>query len=86
MGPRFALVHLIQPEIFMTHQPVVLITGVSSGIGLAAAKKFVARGCRVFGTVRTLQKATPTAGVEPVEMDVRSDTSVRAGVRARPRC
>jgi NAD(P)-dependent dehydrogenase (short-subunit alcohol dehydrogenase family) len=64
----------------MTHQPVVLITGVSSGIGLAAAKKFVARGSRVFGTVRNLQKATTIAGVELVEMDVRSDASVRAGV------
>lgn len=64
----------------MTNQAVVLITGGSSGIGLAAAKKFVARGSRVFGTVRNLQKATPIAGVELVEMDVRSDASVRAGV------
>jgi NAD(P)-dependent dehydrogenase (short-subunit alcohol dehydrogenase family) len=64
----------------MTHQPVVLITGVSSGIGLAAAKKFVARGGRVFGTVRNLQKADPIAGIELVEMDVRSDASVAAGV------
>lgn len=64
----------------MTHQPIVLITGVSSGIGLAAAKKFVARSSRVFGTVRNLQKATPIAGVELVEMDVRSDASVLAGV------
>ncbi|MBW8845746.1 MAG: oxidoreductase [Burkholderiales bacterium] len=64
----------------MTHQPVVLITGVSSGIGLATAKKFVARGCRVFGTVRNLEKAIPTTGVELVEMDVRSDASVLAGV------
>jgi len=80
VGPLFALVHLIQLEIFMTHQPIVLITGVSSGIGLAAAKKFVARSSRVFGTVRNLQKATPIAGVELVEMDVRSDASVLAGV------
>ncbi|MDH0865100.1 oxidoreductase [Mitsuaria sp. GD03876] len=65
----------------MTNQPVVLITGVSSGIGLATAKKFLSRGSRVFGTVRNLQKATPVAGVELVEMDVRSDTSVLAGVQ-----
>ena len=78
---RFALIHLNQPEIFMTNPPVVLITGVSSGIGLAAAKKFAARGCRVFGTVRNLQKATSVTGVELVEMDVRSDTSVLAGVQ-----
>jgi NAD(P)-dependent dehydrogenase (short-subunit alcohol dehydrogenase family) len=77
---RFALIHLNQPEIFMTNPPVVLITGVSSGIGLATAKKFVARGSRVFGTVRDIQKATPINGVELVEMDVRSDASVLAGV------
>jgi len=73
----------------MTHPPVVLITGVSSGIGLATAKKFVARGCRVFGTVRNLAKATPTTGVELVEMDVRNDASVLAGalkVIARAGC
>jgi NAD(P)-dependent dehydrogenase (short-subunit alcohol dehydrogenase family) len=64
----------------MTNQPVVLITGVSSGIGLATAKKFVARGSRVFGTVRNLLKATPITGVELVEMDVRNDASVLAGV------
>lgn len=64
----------------MTTQPVVLITGVSSGIGLAAAKKFVARGSRVFGTVRKLEKANPTAGVELIEMDVRNDASVFAGL------
>ncbi|WP_431100843.1 oxidoreductase [Roseateles noduli] len=64
----------------MTNQPTILITGVSSGIGLATAKKFVACGSRVFGTVRSLQKATPIAGVELVEMDVRKDASVLAGV------
>ncbi len=64
----------------MTTKPVVLITGVSSGIGLATAQKFVARGSRVFGTVRNLAKASPTPGVELIEMDVRNDASVFAGV------
>lgn len=66
----------------MTPPPVVLITGVSSGIGLATAKRFVACGSRVFGTVRNLRNAAPIAGVELVEMDVRSDASVAAGVLA----
>jgi len=66
----------------MTTQPVVLITGVSSGIGLATARKFVARGSRVFGTVRNLAKASPPPGVELVEMDIRNDASVRAGLSA----
>jgi NAD(P)-dependent dehydrogenase (short-subunit alcohol dehydrogenase family) len=64
----------------MNNPPVVLVTGVSSGIGLSTAKKFVAGGSRVFGTVRKLAKAQPLAGVELVEMDVRNDASVLAGV------
>jgi len=65
----------------MNTPPVVLITGVSSGIGLVTAKKFAARASRVFGTVRKLATATPIAGVELVEMDVRHDASVLAGVQ-----
>lgn len=64
----------------MTQSTVVLVTGVSSGIGLATAQKFVARGCRVFGTVRNLDKATPSPGIELVAMDVRDEASVRAAV------
>ena len=36
---------------------VVVVTGVSSGIGRAAAMKFVEQGCRVFGSVRNKAKA-----------------------------
>lgn len=65
----------------MLSSTVVLITGVSSGIGRAAAEKFAKRGCRVFGTVRSLAKADPLSGVDLVEMDVRDDASVRRGVK-----
>ncbi len=37
----------------MTTKPVVIITGVSRGIGLAAAQLFSARGWVVVGTVRS---------------------------------
>ena len=37
----------------MSNSKVVVISGVSSGIGRAAAMKFAQQGCRVFGTVRT---------------------------------
>ena len=65
----------------MSHSKVVVVTGVSSGIGRVAAAKFAKRGCRVFGTVRNLAKAAPLAGVELVEMDVSNDVSVQSGIQ-----
>jgi len=60
---------------------VVVITGVSSGIGRAAAEKFAKLGCRVFGTVRSIDKTPPLPGVELVEMDVREDASVERAIK-----
>jgi NAD(P)-dependent dehydrogenase (short-subunit alcohol dehydrogenase family) len=65
----------------MSESKVVLITGVSSGIGRVAAAKFALRGCRVFGTVRKLADAAPLAGVELVEMDVSQDASVQQAIQ-----
>jgi NAD(P)-dependent dehydrogenase (short-subunit alcohol dehydrogenase family) len=64
----------------MSNPKVVVVTGVSSGIGRASAEKFAKRGCRVFGTVRSIAKTAPLAGVELVEMDVRDDASVRTAI------
>lgn len=64
----------------MTNKQVVLVTGVSSGIGQASAQNFAKRGCRVFGTVRNLEKATAIPGVELVEMDIRDDASVKRAI------
>ncbi|MEX3963175.1 oxidoreductase [Paraburkholderia sp. EG286B] len=66
----------------MSNSTVVVVTGVSSGIGRATAEKFARRGCRVFGTVRSIAKAVPVSGVELVEMDVRDDASVKAGIQS----
>jgi NAD(P)-dependent dehydrogenase (short-subunit alcohol dehydrogenase family) len=66
----------------MSNSTVVVVTGVSSGIGRATAEKFARRGCRVFGTVRSIAKAVPISGVELVEMDVRDDASVQAAIQA----
>ncbi|TGN95745.1 oxidoreductase [Burkholderia sp. USMB20] len=65
----------------MSRSTVVIVTGVSSGIGRATAEKFAKRGCRVFGTVRSIAKTAPLAGVELVEIDVRDDDSIQSGIR-----
>ncbi|MCA8105586.1 oxidoreductase [Burkholderia sp. BCCIQ04A] len=65
----------------MSNSTVVVVTGVSSGIGRVAAERFAGRGCRVFGTVRSIARTAPVAGVELIEMDVRDDASVRSGIR-----
>jgi NAD(P)-dependent dehydrogenase (short-subunit alcohol dehydrogenase family) len=66
----------------MSTSAVVLVTGVSSGIGRPAAERFAQRGCRAFGTVPILAKAQAIPGVHLVEMDVRDEASVRRGVRS----
>jgi NAD(P)-dependent dehydrogenase (short-subunit alcohol dehydrogenase family) len=66
----------------------VLITGVSSGVGVEIARVLVTRGASVVGTARNLKKgfaATDTFGsrgnLELVELDLSSFTSVRACTR-----
>lgn len=66
---------------------VCVVTGANSGIGRATAIHLAAQGYTVYGTVRSLDKATKltamaaAAGVEVplVELDVADDESVRAG-------
>jgi NAD(P)-dependent dehydrogenase (short-subunit alcohol dehydrogenase family) len=59
---------------------VILITGASSGIGLASAKLLAERGHTVFGTSRTPERRQ-VEGFELVQLDVRSDESVSACVQ-----
>lgn len=65
----------------MSNSKVVLITGVSSGIGRAAALKFAQLGARVYGTVRDLTKAKEIPGVTLIEMDVRDEASIEHGIQ-----
>ena len=65
----------------MSNARVIVVTGVSSGIGRAAAEQFARRGCVVFGSVRDARKAQPIPGVELVEMDVRDASSVQRAVQ-----
>jgi len=66
----------------MKNSKVVVITGVSSGIGRVAAQKFAEKGCTVFGTVRSIGRSTGVAGVELVEMDVRDEASVQRAIQS----
>ncbi|ADG10507.1 SDR family NAD(P)-dependent oxidoreductase [Caulobacter segnis] len=59
---------------------VVLITGVSSGIGRAAAIGFARAGCRVYGTVRDTAKVERIDGVTLIEMDIRPLRSLARAV------
>jgi NADP-dependent 3-hydroxy acid dehydrogenase YdfG len=66
---------LLLKEDFMAQQKVVLITGASSGIGLAIADWLAGRGYRVFGTSRNPKQAQQN-GWEMMALDVTSDESV----------
>lgn len=67
--------------------PVAVVTGANSGIGRAAALQLAQQGYRVFGTVRSIEKATKLQAraqdlgvvIELIELDVASDSSVQLG-------
>lgn len=65
----------------MKNPTVVIITGVSSGIGRATADALARQGCRVFGTVRDMAKTQAIPGVTLIEMDIRDDASIAHGIQ-----
>lgn len=63
---------------------IVLITGASTGIGLAAANQLMNKGCKVYSVSRRgseAQKAQSGTGeIIPVKMDVNNETEIAAVV------
>ncbi|MFF1832110.1 oxidoreductase [Paenarthrobacter sp. NPDC058040] len=59
-----------------------LVTGASSGIGEAAARKLQALGFTVYGAARRIDRLQNLAqdGVRPLAMDVTDDDSMKSGV------
>src|SRR5262245_26250348 len=66
----------------MATQKVVLITGVSSGIGRTTATELARRGYKVYGTVRSPQNVAPIAGVTLLTVDVTDEASIKDAVQA----
>jgi NAD(P)-dependent dehydrogenase (short-subunit alcohol dehydrogenase family) len=64
----------------MSEKKVVLITGVSSGIGQATARLLAQRNFTIFGTARNPSSVETIPGVEVLPLDVRSDESVNTCV------
>lgn len=63
---------------------VVLITGASSGIGMAAAREFLSRGWIVFAGARRVERMRELEkmGARTIRLDVTDDESCRAFVQA----
>jgi NAD(P)-dependent dehydrogenase (short-subunit alcohol dehydrogenase family) len=58
---------------------VILVTGASSGLGLATAKALAAKGHKVYGTSRDIKRISG-ASFTPLQMDVTDDASVKSAV------
>ena len=66
----------------MTSKPAILITGCSSGVGLAAARRFLRGGYPVYATARKPESLAELAraGAATLALDVTDEESMTAAV------
>lgn len=62
------------------NRTVVLVTGGSSGIGLAICKHLTEKGLTVFGTSRSVQNGDSPHGFPMVRMEITDRDSIKKGV------
>ena len=73
----------------MTSPLVAVVTGASSGIGEATARRLVAEGFEVVAAARRIDRLTDLAaeiGVRAVQLDVTDQSSVQAFAESVPEC
>jgi NADP-dependent 3-hydroxy acid dehydrogenase YdfG len=70
----------------MSEKKVVLITGISSGIGEASARLLAQGDLTIFGTTRDPLGVETIPGVEVLPLDVRLDKSVNTCVDTVLKC
>jgi NAD(P)-dependent dehydrogenase (short-subunit alcohol dehydrogenase family) len=70
------------PSVAAARPRVALVTGASSGIGEAVARRLLAGGWSVYAGARRLDRmgALAQAGARPIALDVTDDRSARAAV------